>query len=135
MVSSLHSKFMVTENGHTRSLILPKTDKRVQFVRSLVTKLGNACAYFSPECTTYMNNMEVIVVDDDEVNAYTTMGSVVVVYTGLLDYFEKMKEEGKIKDYEEVRIEFAFYCSVLQAFLHMNSRTPCHGRCVVHPVI
>lgn len=135
MVSSLHSKFMVTENGHTRSLILPKTDKRVQFVRSLVTKLGNACAYFSPECTTYMNNMEVIVVDDDEVNAYTTMGSVVVVYTGLLDYFEKMKEEGKIKDYEEVRIEFSFYCSVLQAFLRMNSRTPCHGRCVVHPVI
>ena len=98
MVSSLHSKFMVTENGHTRSLILPKTDKRVQFIRSLVTKLGNACAYFSPECTTYMNNMEVIVVDDDEVNAYTTMGSVVVVYTGLLNYFEKMKEEGKIKD-------------------------------------
>ena len=135
MVSSLHSKFMVTENGHTRSLILPKTDKRVQFIRSLVTKLGNACAYFSPECTTYMNNMEVIVVDDDEVNAYTTMGSVVVVYTGLLNYFEKMKEEGKIKDYEEVRIEFSFYCSVLQAFLRMNSRTPCHGRCVVHPVI
>ena len=49
-----------------------------------------------------MKDMEIIVVDSDEVNAYTTMGSVVVVYTGLLDYFRKQEEAGKINNYEEV---------------------------------
>jgi len=93
MVSSLHKQFTVTENDVTHNLILPESDERVQFVRSLVSKLGKACVYFSPECEMYMKDMEIIVVDSDEVNAYTTMGSVVVVYTGLLDYFKKQEEE------------------------------------------
>lgn len=102
MVSSLHKQFSVTENGVAHSLILPESDDRVQFVRGLVSKLGKACVYFSPECEMYMKDMEIIVVDSDEVNAYTTMGSVVVVYTGLLDYFRKQEEAGKINNYEEV---------------------------------
>ena len=53
--------------------------------------------------------MEIIVVDSDEVNAYTTMGSVVVVYTGLLDYFKKQEEEGKVYNYEEVGLAFSPY--------------------------
>ena len=57
----------------------------------------------------YMKDMEIIVVDSDEVNAYTTMGSVVVVYTGLLDYFKKQEEEGKVYNYEEVGLAFSPY--------------------------
>lgn len=56
-----------------------------------------------------MKDMEIIVVDSDEVNAYTTMGSVVVVYTGLLDYFKKQEEEGKVYNYEEVGLAFSPY--------------------------
>ena len=109
MVSSLHKQFTVTENDVTHNLILPESDERVQFVRSLVSKLGKACVYFSPDCEMYMKYMEIIVVDSDEVNAYTTMGSVVVVYTGLLDYFKKQEEEGKVYNYEEVGLAFSPY--------------------------
>jgi hypothetical protein len=44
----------------------------------ILSKLKDACIYFSPECKEYMDKMKVIVVEDDDVNAYTTMGNAFV---------------------------------------------------------
>ena len=84
------------------SLILNSKDERVVLVTSIVNRIKEACVYFSPECEYYMNKMEILVVEDDEINAYTTMGSIIVVYTGLLDYFKDLEKKGTITNYEEV---------------------------------
>ena len=102
IVSNIRSMFEETEDGTTRTLLLPENNEQVMFVKSIVKKLCDACIYFSPECEEYMNQMQVLVVESDEVNAYTGMGSVLVVYTGLLDHFKKELEEGNISNYEEV---------------------------------
>ena len=51
---------------------------RVVFIHQILSKLKDACIYFSPECKEYMDKMKVIVVEDDDVNAYTTMGNAFV---------------------------------------------------------
>ena len=50
-----------------------------------------------------MNHLEVHVVDDDDdLNAYVTMGSVLVVSSGLLHYYEDLQSRGKIANSDEV---------------------------------
>lgn len=66
------------KDGVKQTLVLPDTDERVVFIKSLVQKLQEACIYFSPECEEYMNEMKVMVVEDDEVNAISTMGTLFI---------------------------------------------------------
>lgn len=73
MVSNLEAKF-----DEANERILDSSDKRVVFIHQILSKLKDACIYFSPECKEYMDKMKVIVVEDDDVNAYTTMGNVFV---------------------------------------------------------
>lgn len=73
MVNNLEAKF-----DEANERILDSSDKRVVFIHQILSKLKDACIYFSPECKEYMDKMKVIVVEDDDVNAYTTMGSVFV---------------------------------------------------------
>ena len=49
----------------------------LKYQDTMVSNL-DACIYFSPECKEYMDKMKVIVVEDDDVNAYTTMGNAFV---------------------------------------------------------
>ena len=58
-------------------MILPETDERVLLVKKIVSELQEACIYFSPECEDYMKHMKILLVDSDELNAYTTMGIVI----------------------------------------------------------
>ena len=102
MIQSLRDQFCVKDGESTHSLILNSKDERVALVTSIVNRIKEACVYFSPECEYYMSKMEILVVDDDEVNAYTTMGSIIVVYTGLLNYFKDLEKKGKITNYKEV---------------------------------
>ena len=95
MIQSLRDQFCVKDGESTHSLILNSKDERVALVTSIVNRIKEACVY-------YMSKMEILVVDDDEVNAYTTMGSIIVVYTGLLNYFKDLEKKGKITNYEEV---------------------------------
>lgn len=107
MVSNLESKF---EEANEK--ILNGSDKRVIFINQILSKLKDACIYFSPECKEYMDKMKVIVVEDEDVNAYTTMGSllnkpimigsIIVIYTGLIDHFQKMVDDQEVSDLEEV---------------------------------
>ncbi|KAK8816874.1 hypothetical protein WA577_002668, partial [Blastocystis sp. JDR] len=101
VIQSLRDQFCVKDGESTHSLILNSKDERVALVTSIVNRIKEACVYFSPECEYYMSKMEILVVDDDEVNAYTTMGSIIVVYTGLLNYFKDLEKKGKITNYEE----------------------------------
>lgn len=101
-IDSVYSTYEINENGNTRSLILPENDERVLMVKGIVDKLCEACIYFSPECEEYMKRIQVFVVDSEEINAYTSMGSILVVYTGLLDHFRKEMEQGNVDNYEEV---------------------------------
>ena len=73
MVSNLEDKF-----DEANKRILDSSDKRVVFIHQILSKLKDACIYFSPECKEYMDKMKVIVVEDDDVNAYTTMGNAFV---------------------------------------------------------
>lgn len=73
-VTGFKDKCSVEKDGVKQTLVLPDTDERVVFIKSLVQKLQEACVYFSPECEEYMNQMKVMVVEDDEVNAISTMG-------------------------------------------------------------
>ena len=107
MVDSMTTK--LEADGLT---VLSDEDSRVQYIKKMLNPLIESCIYFSPECEEYMRNLKVIVVEDDTVNAYTTMGremkwnsgvgSVLVVYTGLIDHYKKLKKDGYIQDVDEV---------------------------------
>ena len=73
MVSNLEAKF-----DEANERILDSSDKRVVFIHQILSKLKDACIYFSPECKEHMEKMKGIVVEDDDVNAYTTMGNAFV---------------------------------------------------------
>lgn len=108
-VQALKDKYSTETDGMKKTLVLPDSDERVILVKKLVRQLQEACVYFSPECEEYMTHMEVIVVEDDEVNAYSAMGSILVVYTGILDYFMKLKHAMQITNIEEVYSSFNCY--------------------------
>ena len=107
MVESMTTK--LEADGLT---VLGEDDARVQYIARILRPLIDSCIYFSPECEEYMRNLKVVVVEDDTVNAYTTMGgkwkwisgvgSVLVVYTGLIDHYKNLKNDGYIQDVDEV---------------------------------
>ena len=74
MIQSLREQFQKKDGDAVHSLILPAKDERVVFVSKIVNRIKEACVYFSPECEEYLNHLKIIVVEDDTVNAYTTMG-------------------------------------------------------------
>lgn len=69
MVQSIESRF--ESDGVT---ILKDSDPRVQYIERILRPLIQSCVYFSPECEEYLNHLKIIVVEDDTVNTYTTMG-------------------------------------------------------------
>ena len=111
MISRIRCQFSTGESAATCS-VLSDDDERVAFIKIIVIRIADACVYFSPECEQYVNRMKVVVIDDDDVNAYVTMGSVLVVNTGLLNHFQELKKQGKISNLEEVVLAILLYCSV-----------------------
>ena len=103
MIAYIRSFYTTEEDDETVCTILDADDSRVCHVKNLVKRIAEACVYFSPECESYMNHLEVLVVDDDDdMNAYVTMGSVLVVSSGLLRYYEDLQSQGKISNSDEV---------------------------------
>ena len=49
-----------------------------------------------------MNKMKIFVVDSPEVNAFSSVGGIIVVYTGLIDHYVELEAEGKVPSAEEV---------------------------------
>lgn len=82
-------------------IITNPLDERYRIATRVVSSLQRACVYFSPECEEYMSRMKVFVVDSPTVNAFSSMGSVIVIYTGLIDrYIEQY--EGDVTKVENV---------------------------------
>ena len=126
MINYIRSFYTTEEDEETVCTILDDDDSRVCHVKSLIKSIAEACIYFSPECESYMNNLEVLVVDDDDdLNAYVTMGSVLVVSSGLLRYYENLQSQGKIANSDEVAVASplspAVYC------LYFGSRACAHA--------
>ena len=97
---SIISRF-ISQCEENNTPVLDESSEYYNLLKPIVNCLIDACIYFSPECEDYMKHMKILIVDSDEVNAFTLMGSVIVIYTGLIHYFEKLKNEGQINDIEE----------------------------------
>ena len=70
IIDSLHKRCL--ENN---IVILDELTPMFTFVTTIVSNLIKACIYFSPECEEYMRNMKVLVVESDEINACSMLGS------------------------------------------------------------
>lgn len=46
--------------------------------------------------------MKIFVVDSPEVNAFSSVGGIIVVYTGLINHYVELEAEGKVPSAEEV---------------------------------
>lgn len=89
-----------TMNG--KVILRNQEDERVSMAERVIARLKQACVYFSPECENYMNQMQLYVVHASDINAFSSIGGIIVVYTGLIDHFIELQNEGKIKDVETV---------------------------------
>ena len=126
MINYIRSFYTTEEDEETVCTILDDDDSRVCHVKSLIKSIAEACVYFSPECESYMNNLEVLVVDDDDdLNAYVTMGSVLVVSSGLLRYYENLQSQGKIANSDEVAVASPLSPAVRR--LYFGSRACAHA--------
>lgn len=93
--------------------VLDESSDYYILLKPIIDRLIDACIYFSPECEDYMKHLKILLVDSDELNAYTTMGisltemahslgSIIVINTGLIHHFEKLKKDGQNINIEEV---------------------------------
>ena len=83
-------------------ILKDKTDYRYCLVHKAIDFLKRACIYYNPKSENYFNNMDVIVVDSPTMNAFSSPGSIIVVYTGIVDFYLSLYKENKIKNVEEV---------------------------------
>ncbi|KAK8833382.1 hypothetical protein WA577_000347, partial [Blastocystis sp. JDR] len=88
-----------TLNG--KPIITDSTDIRYRLVHRVVGDIQRACVYFDPSCKEYMNKMKIFVVDSPEVNAFSSVGGIIVVYTGLINHYVELEAEGKVPSAEE----------------------------------
>ena len=66
--------------------------------------------YFSPESEDYFNKLQLYIVDDpNTINAFSAMGGVIIVYTGIISLYMEAYEKGLIKDVETVRIRLGIH--------------------------
>ena len=77
-------------------------DYRYALIHKIIDYLKRACIYFDPESQEYFDTMDVIVVDSPTINAVSMMGGMIVVYSGIIDYYMQQKEAGQIDSVEEV---------------------------------
>ena len=94
-----------TEDGEKlggEPIIEEPTDIRFRVVHRVVGDIQRACVYFDQSCDEYMKGMKIIVVESPTVNAFSSIGSIIVVYTGLIEHYAAMQEKGLVKDVEEV---------------------------------
>ena len=97
-MNTFKEQYSIETDGVRQSLVLLESDTRVQLIHTLLRQLQEACVYFSPECLEYMSRMQVLVVEDEEINAFFTPGSILIINTGLLDYLQQQAQD----NYKEV---------------------------------
>ena len=73
-----------------------------RMVSRVADDMKRAGQYFDPSAQEYLNHMEVFVVDTPMVNAFSSIGGVIVVFSGLIDYYKQLEAAGKITSAENV---------------------------------
>lgn len=73
-----------------------------RMVSRVADDMKRAGQYFDPSAREYLNHMEVFVVDTPMVNAFSSIGGVIVVFSGLIDYYKQLEAAGKITSAENV---------------------------------
>lgn len=73
-----------------------------RMVSRVADDMKRAGQYFDPSAKEYLNHMEVFVVDTPMVNAFSSIGGVIVVFSGLIDYYKQLEVAGKITSAENV---------------------------------
>lgn len=99
MADALH---LTEDKLDDEPLLKDKTDYRYCLVHKAIDLLKRACIYYNPKSENYFNTMDVIVVNSTTVNAFSSPGSIIVVYTGIVDFYISLYKENKIKNVEEV---------------------------------
>ena len=61
----------VRSNGNN---IVEESDPRYKYIKSILSRLIDACVYFSPESEKYFKDIKLVVVDTPEVNAFASFG-------------------------------------------------------------
>lgn len=68
----------IRSNGNS---IIEESDPRYKHIESILSRLIDACVYFSPESEKYFRSIKLVVVNTEEVNACASFGD------GLNDIF------------------------------------------------
>ena len=71
-------------------------------VSRVADDMKRAGQYFDPSAREYLNHMEVFVVNTPMVNAFYSIGGVIVVFSGVIDYYKQVEAAGKITSAENV---------------------------------
>ena len=77
---------LINQFKENNTPVLDETNEYYSLLKPIINRLIDACVYFSPECEDYMKHMRILLVDSDELNAYTTMGNN-IQYISLYDRF------------------------------------------------
>lgn len=73
-----------------------------RMVSRVADDMKRAGQYFDPSAREYLNHMEVFVVDTPMVNAFYSIGGVIIVFSGVIDYYKQLEASGKITSAENV---------------------------------
>ena len=65
-----------TMNG--KVILRNQEDERVSMAERVIARLKQACVYCSPECENYMNQMQLYVVHASDINAFSSIGGIIV---------------------------------------------------------
>ncbi|KAK8833383.1 hypothetical protein WA577_000348, partial [Blastocystis sp. JDR] len=71
-----------------------------RMVSRVADDMKRAGQYFDPSAREYLNHMEVFVVDTPMVNAFYSIGGVIIVFSGVIDYYKQLEASGKITSAE-----------------------------------
>lgn len=82
------------------SLIKNPNDQGVIMVHRIITAMKRACMYFDPDGSDYFKEMDTFYLKLDDVNAFSSLGGFIVIYSGIVDYCNSMSKT--VEDTEEV---------------------------------
>lgn len=83
-------------------IITDTLDYKYCLVHKIIDSLKRACVYYDPKSEEFFDNLDIIVVDSPTINAFSAVGGVIVIYTGIIDYYNALLRKHQIANLEEV---------------------------------
>lgn len=101
-------------------IVTDKMDYKFCLVHKIIDSLKRACVYYDPNSEEFFNNLDVVVVDSPTINAFSATSGIVVIYTGIIDYYSSLLKSHEIANLEEVLISINLSNSLLRLFWLMK---------------